>query len=158
MWCKSLRIEKYISFRMKWFFWPPFLSVSPFLLLNLARRQSYAYAIGLYTRPEMKSWPDIKFCAHAHCVLPRCCRRQAFFWCVFRSCFVKRCRNNAAARTAAPRLNKKTVGEVPRSFFLSAPSTCFFSFHLGSSIVWRWLEARQAGPYLSGKEWFIVGF
>ena len=57
---------------MKWFFWPPFLSVSPFLLLNLARRQSYAYAIGLYTRPEIKSWPDIKFCAHAHCVLPRC--------------------------------------------------------------------------------------
>ena len=53
-------------------------------------------------------------------------RRQAFFWCVFRSCFVKRCRNNAAARTAGPRLNKKTVGEVSRSFFLSAPSTCFF--------------------------------
>ena len=26
MWCKSLRIEKYISFRMKWFFWPPFLA------------------------------------------------------------------------------------------------------------------------------------
>ena len=72
MWCKSLRIEKYISFRMKWFFWPPFLSVSPFLLLNLARRQSYAYAIGLYTRPEIKSWPDVKFCAHAQCVLPRC--------------------------------------------------------------------------------------
>ena len=72
MWCKSLRIEKYISFRMKWFFGPPFLSVSPFLLLNLARRQSYAYAIGLYTRPEIKSRPDIKFCAHAHCVLPRC--------------------------------------------------------------------------------------
>ena len=44
------------------------MSVSPFLLLNLARRQSYAYAIGLYTRPEIKSWPDIKFCAHAHCV------------------------------------------------------------------------------------------
>ena len=57
---------------MKWFFGPPFLSVSPFLLLNLARRQSYAYAIGLYTRPEIKSWPDLKFCAHAHCVLPRC--------------------------------------------------------------------------------------
>ena len=36
-------------------FSPPFLSVSPFLLLNLARRQSYAYAIGLYTRPEIKS-------------------------------------------------------------------------------------------------------
>ena len=57
---------------MKWFFWPPFLSVSPFLLLNLARRQYYAYAIGLYTRPEIKSWPDVKFCAHAQCVLPRC--------------------------------------------------------------------------------------
>ena len=26
----------------------PFLSVSPFLLLNLARRQCYAYAISLY--------------------------------------------------------------------------------------------------------------
>ena len=58
---------------MKWLFSPPFLSVSPFLLLNLVRRQCYAYAIGLYTRPEIKSWPDVKFCAHAHCVLPRCC-------------------------------------------------------------------------------------
>ena len=54
-------------------FSPPFLSVSPFLLLSLARRQSYACAIDLYTRPEIKSWPDIKFCAHAQCVLPRCC-------------------------------------------------------------------------------------
>ena len=72
MWCKSLTLEKYISFRMKWFFSPPFLSVSPFLLLNLVRRQCYAYAIGLYTRPEIKSWPDVKFCAHAHCSLPRC--------------------------------------------------------------------------------------
>ena len=26
----------------------------------------------LYTRPEIKSWPDVKFCAHAQCVLPRC--------------------------------------------------------------------------------------
>ena len=72
MWCKSLTLEKYISFRMKWFFSPPFLSVSPFLLLNLVRRRCYAYAIDLYTRPEIKSWPDVKFCAHAHCVLPRC--------------------------------------------------------------------------------------
>ena len=72
MWCKSLTLEKYISFRMKWFFSPPFLSVSPFLLLNLVRRQCYAYAVGLYTRPEIKSWSDVKFCAHAHCVLPRC--------------------------------------------------------------------------------------
>ena len=72
MWCKSLTLEKYISFRMKWFFSPPFLSVSPFLLSNLARRQCYAYSIGLYTRPEIKSWPDVKFCAHAQCVLPRC--------------------------------------------------------------------------------------
>ena len=62
---------------MKWFFWPPFSSVSPLLLLNLARRQSYAYAIGLCTRPEIKSWPDIKFCAHAHCVLPRCWQEVA---------------------------------------------------------------------------------
>ena len=72
MWCKRLTLEKCISFRMKWFFSPPFLSVSPFLLLNLARRQSYAYAIGLYTRPEIKSWPDVKFCVHAQCVLPQC--------------------------------------------------------------------------------------
>ena len=34
---------------------PPFFSVSPFLLLNLARRQCYAYAIGLFTRSEVKS-------------------------------------------------------------------------------------------------------
>ena len=72
MWCKSLTLEKYISFQMKWFFSPPFLSVSSFLLLNLVRRQCYAYATGLYTRPEIKSWPDVKFCAHAQCVLPRC--------------------------------------------------------------------------------------
>ena len=72
MWCKSLTLEKYISFRTKWFFSPPFLSVSPFLLLNSARRQCHAYAIGLYTRPEIKSWPDVKFCAHAQCILPRC--------------------------------------------------------------------------------------
>ena len=31
-------------------FSPPFLSVSPLLLLNLMRRQCYGYAIGLYTR------------------------------------------------------------------------------------------------------------
>ena len=36
-------------------FRPPFLSVSPFLLSNLARRQCDAYAIGLYTRPEQKA-------------------------------------------------------------------------------------------------------
>ena len=76
MWCKSLTLEKYISFRMKWFFSPPFLSVSPFLHLNLARRQSYAYAVGLYTRPEIKSWPDVKFCAHAQCILPRCLEEE----------------------------------------------------------------------------------
>ena len=64
---------------MKWFFWPPFLSVSPFLLLNLARRQCHAYAIGLYTRPEIKSWPDVKFCAHAQCVLPRCYQKPVEF-------------------------------------------------------------------------------
>ena len=72
MWCKSLTLEKFISFRIKWLFSPSFLSVSPYLLLNLARRQCYAYAIGLYTRLEIKSWPDVKFCAHAPCVLPRC--------------------------------------------------------------------------------------
>ena len=48
-------------------FFAPFLSVSPFLLLNLVRRHCCAYAIGLYT-----SWPHVKFCAHAQCVLPRC--------------------------------------------------------------------------------------
>ena len=47
-----------------------FSSVSPFLLLNLARRQCYAYALGLFTRPEIKSWPDVKLSAHAHCILP----------------------------------------------------------------------------------------
>ena len=82
------------------------------------------------------------------------------FWCVFRSCFVKRCRNNAAARTAGPRLNKKTVGEVPRSFFLSAPSTSFF--FVSPQFIHRLVLTRsaraEAGPYLSGKEWFIVGF
>ena len=57
---------------MKRFFPPPFLSVSPFLLLNLVRRQCYAYAIGLYSRPEIKSWPDVKFCAHAQCLLSQC--------------------------------------------------------------------------------------
>ena len=72
MWCTRLTLEKYISFRLKWFFSRPFLSVSPFLLLNLVRRQSYAYAIGLFSRPEIKNWPDITFCAHAQCVSPRC--------------------------------------------------------------------------------------
>ena len=62
---------------MKWFFSPPFLSVSPFLLLNFARRQSCAYVIGLYTSPEIKSWPDVKFFAHVQCVLLRCCIWQA---------------------------------------------------------------------------------
>ena len=45
--------------------------------------QAYAYAIGLLTRPEIKSWPDVKFCAHAQCVLPRCSRdhfRAVFVW------------------------------------------------------------------------------
>ena len=77
MWCKSLTLEKYISYRMKWFFSPPFLSLSPFLLLNFARRQSYAYAISLYISPEIKSWPDDKFFAHAQCVLPQCSIWQA---------------------------------------------------------------------------------
>ena len=45
---------------MKRFFSPPFMSVSPFLPLNLARWQRYAYAIALFTRPEIKSWPDVK--------------------------------------------------------------------------------------------------
>ena len=54
LWCKCLTLEKSISYRMKCSF-APFLSVSPFLLLNLARRQCYAYAIGLFIRPEKKS-------------------------------------------------------------------------------------------------------
>ena len=79
------------------------------------------------------------------------------FWCVFRSCFVKRCRNNAAARTAGPRLNKKTVGEVARSFFLSAPPTSFFSFTSVHRLALTRRARAEAGPYLSGNEWFIVG-
>ena len=46
-------------------FAPPFLSVSPFLLLNLARRQSYSYAIGLFTRPEIKGDWMLSFCSCA---------------------------------------------------------------------------------------------
>ena len=38
----------------------PFLSVSPFLLLNLVQRQRYAYAIGLYTRPEIKRLKNLR--------------------------------------------------------------------------------------------------
>ena len=36
-------------------FFSPFLVCFSFFAFNLARRQSYAYAIGLYTRPEIKS-------------------------------------------------------------------------------------------------------
>ena len=61
------------------FFVPFFVRFSLFAF-NLTRRQSYAYAIGLYTRPEIKSWPDVKFCAHAQCVLLRCCRGETV-WC-----------------------------------------------------------------------------
>ena len=64
---------------MKWFF-RPLLSVSPFFLLNLARWQCYAYTIGLFTRPRIKSWPEDTFCALAQCVLPRCCIRVLFTW------------------------------------------------------------------------------
>ena len=32
---------------------------------------SGSHEIGLFTRPEIKGWPDVKFCAHAQCVLPR---------------------------------------------------------------------------------------
>ena len=53
MWWKSLTLEKYISYGSD-FFRPLFLSVSAVLLLNLALRQCYAYAIGLFTRPEIK--------------------------------------------------------------------------------------------------------
>ena len=42
-------------------FSPPFLSVSPFLLLNLVRRQCFAYAIGLYTRPDKKGDQMLNF-------------------------------------------------------------------------------------------------
>ena len=59
------------------FFSPFFVCFSLFAFkLVLVRQQCYAYAIGLYTRPEIKSWPDVKFCAHAHCVLPRCYMRH----------------------------------------------------------------------------------
>ena len=60
-------------------FSPLFLSVSAILLLNLAQRQCYAYVIGLFTRPEIKSWLDVRFCGHAQCVLPRCCVRHIVF-------------------------------------------------------------------------------
>ena len=53
MWCQRLTLEKYISYGMKWFFSPPFLSVSLFAF-NLTRRQNYTYTVGLYTRPEIK--------------------------------------------------------------------------------------------------------
>ena len=89
-------------------------------------------------------------------------RRQAFFWCVFRSCFVKRCRNNAAARTAGPRLNKKTVEELRRrgrcreaSYSRPFPRG-FFRFTLGHRLALTRRARSTAGPYLSGMEWFIV--
>ena len=36
-------------------FFAPYFVCFSLLAFNLARRQSYAYAIGLYTRPEIKS-------------------------------------------------------------------------------------------------------
>ena len=42
------------------FFAPYFVCFSLFAF-NLARRQSYAYAIGLYTRPEIKSSCTVRF-------------------------------------------------------------------------------------------------
>ena len=111
--CKSFTQEKYISCRMKWFFLPPFSSVSSFLLLTwrdskvilsqlvyiLDRRLVPSHykcflgwerrlgirlrrARGLMGREAIfpsslpkgkrKSWPDVKSCARAQCVLPRC--------------------------------------------------------------------------------------
>ena len=43
-------------------FFAPSLSVSPFLLLNLSRRQCYASAIGLFTRPKINSCPIFVEC------------------------------------------------------------------------------------------------
>ena len=58
-------------------FFPLFCLFLPsFLLLNLARWQCYADAIGLFTsyiyRLEIKSWLEVKLCAHAQCVLLWC--------------------------------------------------------------------------------------
>ena len=79
MWCKSLTLEKYISYGMKWFFSPPFFVCVSLFAFKLTRRQTYTYTVGLYTRPEIKSWPDVKFCAHARCVLPRCFFLRLYF-------------------------------------------------------------------------------
>ena len=58
---------------LKWFFWPPFFFCFALFAFKLgATAMLCLLIIGLYTRPEIKSWPDVKFCAHAQCVLPRC--------------------------------------------------------------------------------------
>ena len=41
---------------------------------------SGTHEIGLFTRSEMKGRPDVKFCAHAQCVLPRCSSRYFITW------------------------------------------------------------------------------
>ena len=41
---------------------------------------SGTHEIGIFTRSEIKGWPDVKFCAHAQCVLPRCSSRYFITW------------------------------------------------------------------------------
>ena len=79
MWCKRLTLENIYPPSNEVIFSPPFLSVSVFLLLNLAQRQCYALVIGLFPRPEIKIWPHVRFCDHAQYVLPRCCVRYIVF-------------------------------------------------------------------------------
>ena len=79
MWCKRLTLENIYPPSNEVIFSPPFLSVSVFLLLNLAQRQCYAYVISLFPRPEIKIWPHVRFCDHAQYVLPRCCVRYIVF-------------------------------------------------------------------------------
>ena len=47
---------------MKWFFSPPFFVCFSLFALNSARRQCYAYAIGLFTGPEKKADRMLNFC------------------------------------------------------------------------------------------------
>ena len=80
MWCKSLTPEKYIKIYKIYCRFAPFFvcfSLSAFKLGATAMFCSRN--IGLYTRPEIKSWPDVKFCAHAQCVLPRCYQKPVEF-------------------------------------------------------------------------------
>ena len=61
------------------FFAPFFVCFSLFAFkLGATAMLCVRTVIGLFTRPEIKSSPDVKFCAHAQCVLPRCWSEQVF--------------------------------------------------------------------------------